>query len=100
MKKLLLALTATSLMTMGSAQAGNAEAGKSAYSTCVGCHGAAGEGGVGPALAGRDTAEISDLLKKYRAGEQVGPMTSMMAPMAANLSDADIENIAAYVKTL
>ncbi len=39
-------------------------------------------------------------LKKYKAGEQVGPMTSMMAPMAAGLSDADIENIAAYVSGL
>lgn len=101
MKKLLLALTATSVMAFGAAaNAGDATAGQSAYSTCVGCHGAAGEGGVGPKLAGHAPEKTIELLKKYKAGEQVGPMTSMMAPMAAGLSDADIENIAAYVATL
>ncbi|MDG4811866.1 c-type cytochrome [Hydrogenovibrio sp. 3SP14C1] len=102
MKKLLLALSATSLITFGAAAnaGGDATAGQSAYSTCVGCHGAAGEGGVGPKLAGQDASAIKAKLHKYKAGEQVGPMTSMMAPMAAGLSDADIENIAAYVATL
>ncbi|RUM90405.1 MAG: cytochrome C [Thiomicrospira sp.] len=102
MKKLLLALSATSLITFGAAAnaGGNATAGQSSYSTCVGCHGAAGEGGVGPKLAGQSAADIKAKLHKYKAGEQVGPMTSMMAPMAAGLSDADIENIAAYVATL
>lgn len=102
MKKLLLALSATSLIAFGSAAnaAGDATAGQAAFSTCVGCHGAAGEGGVGPKLAGHAPAKTIELLKKYRAGEQVGPMTSMMAPMAAGLSDADIDNIAAYVATL
>jgi len=101
MKKLLLAVTATSLMTLGAAaHAGNATAGQGAYATCIGCHGAAGEGGVGPKLSGQAPADIVSKLKKYKAGEQVGPMTSMMAPMAAGLSDADIDNIAAYVATL
>ncbi len=102
MKKLLLALSATSLIAFGSAAnaAGDATAGQAAYSTCVGCHGAAGEGGVGPKLAGQSAADIVAKLHKYKSGEQVGPMTSMMAPMAAGLSDADIENIAAYVQTL
>lgn len=101
MKKLLLALSATSLITFGAAaNAADASAGQAAFSTCVGCHGAAGEGGVGPKLAGQDASAIKAKLHKYKAGEQVGPMTSMMAPMAAGLSDADIENIAAYVATL
>lgn len=102
MKKLLLALSATSLMTFGAAAnaAGDATAGQAAYATCVGCHGAAGEGGVGPKLAGQPADKIVDLLHKYKKGEQVGPMTSMMAPMASGLSDADINNIAAYVQTL
>ena len=102
MKKLLLAVTATSLISFGASAyaGGDATAGQSAYSTCVGCHGAAGEGGVGPKLAGQSAADIADKLKKYKAGEQVGPMTSMMAPMAAGLSDADIANIAAYTSSL
>jgi len=101
MKKLLLALTATSLVSFGAAaNAGDAGAGQAAYATCVGCHGAAGEGGVGPKLAGQAAADIVAKLHKYKNGEQVGPMTSMMAPMAAGLSDADIENIAAYTASL
>jgi len=101
MKKLLIAMSATALLSFGSAAyAGDAAAGQAAYATCVGCHGANGEGGVGPKLAGQSAAAIKDKLHKYKAGEQVGPMTSMMAPMATGLSDADIENIAAYVATM
>lgn len=102
MKKLFVALATTGLLTFGAAAqaGGDATAGQAAYSTCVGCHGAAGEGGVGPKLAGQSADDIKTKLHKYKAGEQMGPMTSMMAPMAAGLSDADIENIAAYVATM
>lgn len=101
MKKTMIALAAAGLVSFGAAaQAGDAGAGQAAYATCAGCHGGAGEGGVGPKLAGADPANTVALLKKYKAGEQVGPMTSMMAPMAAGLSEADMENIAAYVAGL
>lgn len=101
MKNTILALAAAGLVTLGTAaQAGDATAGASAFGSCIGCHGAAGEGGVGPKLAGADPASTVDKLKKYKAGEEVGPMTGMMAPMAAGLSDADMENIAAYVAGL
>lgn len=102
MKNTLIALAAAGLVSFGaSAQAaGDAAAGATAYATCIGCHGAAGEGGVGPKLAGAPAADTVAKLNKYKAGEQVGPMTSMMAPMAAGLSDADIANIAAYTASL
>ncbi|SFR63239.1 c-type cytochrome [Thiomicrospira sp. ALE5] len=101
MKKSILAATAAGLMTFGmAAQAGDVAAGQAAYSTCMGCHGMQGQGGVGPAVAGRDAGELAELMKKYRAGEQVGPMTAMMAPMAAGLSDADIANLSAYMASL
>ncbi len=102
MKKAMIALAAAGMMSFGaSAFAGDAAAGKAIYgSTCVGCHGANGEGGVGPKLAGQSAKAIAEKMHKYKAGEQVGPMTSMMAPMAAGLSDADIENIAAFIATL
>jgi len=97
----MIALAAAGLVSFGAAaQAGDATAGQAAYATCVGCHGAAGEGGVGPKLAGADTASTVEKLTKYKNGEQVGPMTSMMAPMAAGLSEADMANIAAYVAGL
>lgn len=101
MKNTIMAITAAGLMIFGAAsQAGDATAGQAAYGTCIGCHGAAGEGGVGPKLAGADPASTVAKLKKYKAGEQVGPMTSMMAPMAMGLSESDMENIAAYVAGL
>lgn len=98
MKKLFLAAAAASLMALGmAAQAGDVNAGQAAYSTCMGCHGADGNGGVGPKVAGQAASELADKMIKYRAGEQVGPLTAMMAPMAANLSDDDIANLAAYM---
>jgi len=102
MKKMIIALATAGMVSFGaSAFAADAAAGKAVYgNTCVGCHGANGEGGVGPKLAGQSAKDIADKLHKYKAGEQIGPMTSMMAPMAQGLSDADIENIAAYIATL
>ncbi len=101
MKNTIIALAAAGLVSFGvAAQASDANAGQASYATCVGCHGMAAEGGVGQKLAGQAAADIVAKLHKYKNGEQVGPMTSMMAPMAAGLSDADIENIAAYTASL
>ncbi|MBN2647194.1 MAG: c-type cytochrome [Thiotrichales bacterium] len=74
--------------------------GEKVYATCIGCHGAQGEGGVGPKLAGQVVADVVDKLKRYKAGEQVGPMTGMMAPMATGLSEADMQAVAEYVTKL
>ncbi|MDG6772817.1 c-type cytochrome [Thiomicrorhabdus sp. ZW0627] len=77
-----------------------AKNGSSIYGTCVGCHGPNGEGGVGPKLAGQSKADIASKLAKYKAGEQMGAMTAMMAPMASGLSDDDIQAVADYISTL
>lgn len=73
--------------------------GQQLYSTCMGCHGMTGGGGVGPKLQGQSRDEIITKMNAYRAGEQVGPMTAMMAPMATNLNDAEIEALADYIVT-
>lgn len=86
--------------TEAMADAASGVSGEKVYATCVGCHGAAGEGGVGPKLAGQDVASVVDKLQRYKAGEQIGPMTGMMAPMAAGLSDEDMQAVAEYVNTL
>lgn len=90
------------LMASGAAVAGDAAAGKALFAgQCASCHGANAEGqGMFPKLAGQSAADITAKLNAYKAGEQVGPMTSMMAPMATGLSDADIANVAAYVSSL
>ncbi|MFN3876470.1 MAG: c-type cytochrome, partial [Flavobacteriales bacterium] len=80
------------------AATGDATAGAAKYTTCAACHGAHGEGSATfPKLAGLSASDVEGKLKKYRAGEQLGPMTSMMAPNAASLSDADIANLAAHI---
>jgi cytochrome c len=102
MKKLLVAVATTGLLTFGAAAqaSGNVAAGKAVFQTCIGCHGAMAEGGVGPKLAGRKASFIVQKLHDFKAGKQMGPMTSMMAPMAAGLSDTQMKNVAAYLATL
>ncbi|MEW6445689.1 MAG: c-type cytochrome [Pseudomonadota bacterium] len=81
--------------------AGDVAAGKAKYATCAACHGANGEGGGAfPKLAGLSAADAEGKLKKYRAGEQVGAQTALMAPNAAGLSDAEIANLAAFIASL
>ena len=80
----------------------DAAAGEAKYKTvCASCHGARAQGqGVFPKLAGLSAADIKAKLELYRKGEKVGPMTATMAPMAKALSDADVENVSAYIATI
>jgi cytochrome c553 len=91
---LLVAMTHTPL------QAGDAGAGKSAFSSkgCLGCHGVSGKKPIAnyPVVGGKPAAFISGELNKFRSGERKNPI---MGPMAAGLSDADVENLAAYLET-
>jgi cytochrome c553 len=90
-----------SLAMAGAVQAADVEAGKAKYASCVSCHGAQGQGqAIFPKLTGKSAADTAALLKKYRAGEQVGANTALMAPQAKGLSDDDIANLAAYIETL
>lgn len=75
------------------------QAGQPLYASCVGCHGVKGEGGVGPQLNAQSAENLEEKLIQYRAGETVGPMTAMMAPMAASLSDEDIKALSHYITT-
>ena len=82
------------------AEASPEELGKQSYAGCIACHGADGEGGVGPQLAGQAATDIADKLLKYKAGETIGSQSSLMWGQAALLSEAEIDNIAAFVETL
>lgn len=65
---------------------------------CAQCHGRTGRGMASfPALTGKEAGHISKRLRQYRAGEAVGPNSALMRPVAARLSDAEIENLAAYI---
>jgi len=82
-----------------SAAAGDAMKGKEKSVSCAGCHGAKGMG-LGPELpnlAGQKEAYLVKQLKAFKSGARVDPS---MKAMVAALSDADIENLAAYYASL
>ena len=65
---------------------------------CATCHGTRGEGGADgayPRIAGLPAAYIQNQLKAFRDGARSSPL---MSPMAAGLSDADIEMVAAHLE--
>jgi cytochrome c553 len=75
--------------------AGDAAAGKAKSAVCAGCHGANGISAapIYPNLAGQKEAYLVAQLKAFRDGTRAN---AIMAPMAKPLSDADIDNLAAY----
>jgi cytochrome c553 len=89
---------ALSVLFMTPAIAADVNAGKAKYATCMACHGAKGQGGMGPTLAGQTAAAIE--MKKYRNKEKIGAQSAMMWGMSAGLSDTDISNLAAYTASL
>lgn len=82
------------------AAASPAELGEAAYAGCIACHGARGEGGVGPALSGQSGQEVYDKLVQYKNGETRGAQSALMWSQSAMLSDEDMKNIAAFIESL
>jgi len=102
MKKALI-ITALTLCSLGMTPvqaAGDAATGASTFNSrgCVGCHGAAGKKPIAnyPVVGGKPADFIAAELNKFRSGERKNPV---MGPMAAGLSDADVDNLAAYLAT-
>lgn len=95
---MLIALAALSLFVSNLA-AGDAASGKAKSATCAACHGANGisTNDLWPNLAGQKEGYLVIQLKAFRDGGRANPM---MAPMAAALSDGDIDDLAAYYSSL
>ncbi len=99
--KTLLAVVA--LFTLVSAQsfAADAARGQTLYKTCIQCHGTNGEGNAAmkaPRIAGQYDWYIVSSIKQFKAGvERKNPT---MLPFIKKLSDADIDDLAAYISTL
>ncbi len=55
---------------------------------------------MGPNLNAQTVADLMDKLNRYKAGEQIGPMSGMMTPVAKDLSDAEIKAVSEYAVTL
>lgn len=75
--------------------AGSKEAGQAKSATCMACHGMDGNSAnpEWPSLAGQHPSYIVKQLRHFKAGERQNPL---MTPMAAILSDQDMEDLAAY----
>lgn len=100
MKKIIITALFSGALLASQAFAGNAQNGQTLYAQCIGCHGAAGQGSVGPKLAGQEVEALAEKLKTYRSGGSIGPMSSMMQPLASGLSDSDIADLSTYINTL
>lgn len=70
-------------------------AGEQKSSNCMGCHGPKGKSSSAqwPNIAAQQSAYIVNQLNAFKTGTRENPM---MQSMAANLSDDDINNLAAY----
>ncbi len=91
----LLAAVAMSFMAANALAAGDAAAGKSKSASCGACHGPDGNSTnpLWPKLAGQHAAYLVKQLKAFKSGERKDPL---MSPMAAGLSDKDMEDLSAF----
>jgi cytochrome c553 len=78
--------------------AADVEEGRRAATQCAICHGIDGEGNGAPKskISGMDVDEFIERLNDYKCGER---KNVMMERFTKNLSDKDIENLAAYYAT-
>lgn len=80
----------------GAQAAGDAKAGQAKSAVCLACHGADGNSPanpVWPKLAGQHPSYIVKQLTDFKAGDR---KDDLMSPMAAPLSDQDMQDLAAY----
>jgi cytochrome c553 len=85
------------------AAAADVDAGRAKYVLCASCHGGDGRSGglpEYPKIGGQSEKYLVNALKAYRSGRRVGTFAALMAETANKLSDADIENLAAYLAGL
>jgi len=90
------ALSGAALILSSQLMAADLDAGKSkAAEVCASCHGADGNSPAPnfPKIGGQYRSYLAKALNDYKSGNRKDPV---MAGMAANLTPADIENLAFY----
>jgi cytochrome c553 len=96
MSKWLVTVSIAMVLAAGGVQAaGDAAAGKVKSAVCMACHGPDGNSPnpIWPKLAGQHPSYIKSQLLDLKSGARKDPV---MSPMAAPLTDADMDNLAAY----
>lgn len=78
---------------------GDAAAGAKGAASCAACHGEKGisPNDTWPSLAGQPAAYLARILGAYKSGDQ---QDVVMTPIAQALSDADVQNLAAFYSRL
>jgi cytochrome c553 len=87
------------VMSASSARAADITAGRAKSVQCASCHGPVGIATLpeAPNLAGQNEIYLTKALRAYKAGDRKNEMMSLMV---ATLSDADIENLAAFYQSI
>jgi len=96
MRKWLVIISGVLVFAAGSVQAaGDAAAGKAKSALCMACHGPDGNSPnpIWPKLAGQHPSYIRKQLEAFKTGSR---KENLMSPMAAPLTEQDMENLAAY----
>jgi len=92
----LVATVAALMLSSVAFAGGNAEAGAAKAAVCAACHGQNGHSTANPLwpnLAGQHASYIVAQLNAFKSGQRSNPV---MAPIVATLTDADIQDLAAY----
>ena len=78
---------------------GDAAAGKAEATLCAACHGPVGVSvnPAWPSLAGQQPVYLAKQIRMFRDGERLEPT---MQPFVQNLTDQDIDDLAAYYASL
>ncbi len=99
MKSLALGIALSALGFANFAAAADIDAGKEKAASCAACHGADGVAtqAIYPNLAGQQQEYLVLATKAYRDGARSDDMMKMFV---MSLSDADIDNLAAYFSSL
>lgn len=94
-----LALATALTLAATPASAADIVAGRSKAAQCAACHGANGMATLAeaPNLAGQNEIYLAKALRDFKSGSRKDETMSLMA---AGLSDADIENLAAYYQSI
>ncbi len=101
MKRLSAPLVLALMLVSGAASAkGDVDAGKAKAQPCTACHANDGNAGIDPQyprLAGQYADYLARALHEYKSGDRKNPI---MMGFATTLSDADIDDLAAYFASL
>jgi len=94
----MIATLALVAVAVGANAAGDVKAGQAKAVTCFACHGENGNSAnpLYPVLAGKDEKFIFDQLTAFKNGTRQTPNAAIMKPMAAPLSEKEMQDLAAF----